>query len=647
MDEQIIQIKKIKKLIKQKRLTEALIACKKLRNSGCIDIEVYFLEGVILNKLKKYKGAIKCYSNVLHINSDHALAHLNMGISFMALNRFDEAKSSFIKALKLDPTLATGYVNLGEIFRDQGLFDAAQENFQKATDYFHDNEYLHYSLGMMFKLQGRTNEAIDSFNNALAIKSDYSQAFWEVNKILPVIYENTEQIELFRKRFRNGLNKISRSLDMKNRYSVSRAMIGASSSTNFFLQYQGLNDTSLQRQYGILIHSIMSAMYPGYSQTRYNSSLIKARKIRVGYASAFLRSHNGALWLLGWLRHRNKQDFEVYCYHTGSKIDDATENFKRLCDHYHHIPDNLELACKQIIADNLDILVYPEIGMHSLTMLMAGLRLAPIQCAGWGHPITSGLPTMDYWLSSDLMEPDNGQEHYTEKLVRLPNLAHCYSKTQHDNIHSNYNLKSRKDFGLDDNSVIYLCSQSLYKYLPQHDYILPGIAKRIPKARFVFLAISSVFVVKRFMERVDLAFKKAGLQASKYCTMLNRLSPEDFISLNRVSDVFLDNPSWSGNNSTLVAMDCYLPAVTYPTEFMRGRHTFAILKMLGLGELIASSGEEYIEIAARLGNDASWRSTISRKIAENNVKLYEDTSCVQALEDFFMQAVTRKAAGVE
>jgi predicted O-linked N-acetylglucosamine transferase (SPINDLY family) len=641
------QIDRIKALIQEKQFTNALSTCSKLQLIDEHNKDVLFLKGSIFNQLNKHKEAIDCYRYVAQVDPDNAHAYLNMGTSYMALNRFDEAKSSFIKALKLDPTLATGYVNLGEIFRDQGLFDAAQENFQKATDYFHDNEYLHYSLGMMFKLQGRTNEAIDSFNNALAIKSDYSQAFWEVNKILPVIYENTEQIELFRKRFRNGLNKISRSLDMTNRYSVSRAMIGASSSTNFFLQYQGLNDTSLQRQYGILIHSIMSAMYPGYSQTRYNSSLIKARKIRVGYASAFLRSHNGALWLLGWLRHRNKQDFEVYCYHTGSKIDDATENFKRLCDHYHHIPDNLELACKQIIADNLDILVYPEIGMHSLTMLMAGLRLAPIQCAGWGHPITSGLPTMDYWLSSDLMEPDNGQEHYTEKLVRLPNLAHCYSKAQHDNIHSNYNLKSRKDFGLDDNSVIYLCSQSLYKYLPQHDYILPGIAKRIPKARFVFLAISSVFVVKRFMERVDLAFKKAGLQASKYCTMLNRLSPEDFISLNRVSDVFLDNPSWSGNNSTLVAMDCYLPAVTYPTEFMRGRHTFAILKMLGLGELIASSGEEYIEIAARLGNDASWRSTISRKIAENNVKLYEDTSCVQALEDFFMQAVTRKAAGVE
>jgi len=66
---------------------------------------------------------------------------------------------------------------------------------------------------------------------------------------------------------------------------------------------------------------------------------------------------------------------------------------------------------ERILADRLHILVYPEIGMHPPTMQIAALRLAPVQCTAWGHPLTSGLPTVDYYLSSELMEPENEQAH--------------------------------------------------------------------------------------------------------------------------------------------------------------------------------------------------------------------------------------------
>ena len=59
-------------------------------------------------------------------------------------------------------------------------------------------------------------------------------------------------------------------------------------------------------------------------------------------------------------------------------------------------------------------------------VMLAALWLAPIQCASWGHPDTTGLPTIDYFLSGELMEPPDADEHYTERLVRLPNLAIYY-----------------------------------------------------------------------------------------------------------------------------------------------------------------------------------------------------------------------------
>ncbi|WP_257237152.1 hypothetical protein [Nostoc sp. 'Peltigera malacea cyanobiont' DB3992] len=122
-------------------------------------------------------------------------------------------------------------------------------------------------------------------------------------------------------------------------------------------------------------------------------------------------------------------------------------------------------------------------GMNPQTLQMAGLRLAPVQCVAWGHPVTTGLPTIDYFLSSELMEPENGQEHYSEKLIRLPNIGVSYPKPYIPPV-----IKTRSYFQLLDDAVIYLCCQAPFKYLPQYDFIFAEIARRVPQAKFVFFA---------------------------------------------------------------------------------------------------------------------------------------------------------------
>ena len=106
-----------------------------------------------------------------------------------------------------------------------------------------------------------------------------------------------------------------------------------------------------------------------------------------------------------------------------------------------------------------------------------------------------------------------------------------------------------------------------------------------------------------------------------------------------VSDVFLDNPAWSGNNTTLAAIDCYLPIVTLPTGFMRGRHSYAILRMLGMDELIASTKDQYVKIASRLGNDDAYRFGVRQKISNSCDSIYEDIECVRGLEKFYCSMV--------
>jgi predicted O-linked N-acetylglucosamine transferase (SPINDLY family) len=218
--------------------------------------------------------------------------------------------------------------------------------------------------------------------------------------------------------------------------------------------------------------------------------------------------------------------------------------------------------------------------------------------------VTSGLPTVDYFLSNALMEPPNGQDHYSEQLIKLPGIGICCQKPV---IPRALLEKSRRDFGLREDAVLYLSCQSIFKYLPQHDDVFPAIAKRVPGAQFVFL-IPNDYVQANFRRRLELAFAAGELLAKNYCVCLPRQDILDYWNLNLLADVYLDTIEWSGFITTLEAIACRLPIVTLPGQFMRGRQSCAILTEFGVTETIAGDKSDYIDIAIRLGVEHAWRA---------------------------------------
>jgi len=105
------------------------------------------------------------------------------------------------------------------------------------------------------------------------------------------------------------------------------------------------------------------------------------------------------------------------------------------------------------------------------------------------------------------------------------------------------------------------------------------------------------------------------------------------------SDIFLDTFSWSGGLTTLDAIACDLPVVTCPGELMRGRHSYAILKMLGITQTIAKNEAEYIQIAVKLGLDLAWRDSVVQQMRQRHSYIYDDKLCIEALEEFYQRVV--------
>jgi predicted O-linked N-acetylglucosamine transferase (SPINDLY family) len=165
----------------------------------------------------------------------------------------------------------------------------------------------------------------------------------------------------------------------------------------------------------------------------------------------------------------------------------------------------------------------------------------------------------------------------------------------------------------------------------------------VKDCQFLFIAFQkSTWVTEQFRSRIKEVFLKFTLNAADYVVFLPRLEPEKYNAINRLADVSLDSIGWSGCNSTFEALACDLPIVTLPGDLMRGRHSSAILTMIGVTETIASSLDEYVSLAVKLGVDAEWRNYISDKISKTKHLAYRDKTCVFALEEFLEQAIKER-----
>ena len=365
----------------------------------------------------------------------------------------------------------------------------------------------------------------------------------------------------------------------------------------------------------------------------------------MGYLSNNLKSHAGTLGIIGWIVNHNRQKFECFTYLLGEEVDDRTEEISNSSEYFRHIYpqkfSNLDQWLVEVIKiiqdDSLDILIFTDVGMEIQSILLSRLRLAPIQCALWGHPITTGSETIDYFLTAGSMEPYDAHEHYSEKLVHLPKISWCYPRILLPD-----NDSKRSNFNVPHDRVLYFSCQSLFKYLPQHDYIYPEIAKRVPQAYFIFLSILELAPI--FRERLQKAFAVVDLNIEDYCQILPRQSRYNFLVLQGLSDIYLDTLTWSGGNTTLQALAWPIPVVTCPNKFMRGRHSYGILQTLGVTETIAHNEAEYIEIASELGLNPQWRSSVIEKMKARNHRLYNDLQCVQAVESFFEYAYQQHQA---
>jgi predicted O-linked N-acetylglucosamine transferase (SPINDLY family) len=620
-----------------RRTSEAAVQFEQVLKAAPRSPLAHFNLAFALERAGRVDEAEKHYRSAISLRGDFLDAHLHLAALLQRMDRIADALASAERAVAIAPSNAGVRNNLGNILRAMERREEAMAQYRTALRIDPNSVAAHYNLGVALRGGAAISEAREHFSRALALAPNFLEAELACCMAeLPALYDTPSEIDACRAAYARGLSKLTEKLE---RGSIPPAMVDAIGAHQpFYLPYQGRNDRELQSAYGSAVCRVLAS--------RFDAPVLPAlpaasEPIRVGIVSGFFRRHsNWKIPIKGWLKMLNRDRFSLFGYHTGNERDGETLVAASRCQRFVQGPKSLEDWREAIRVDAPHVLIFPEIGMDKVSAQLAAQRLAAVQCTCWGHPVTSGFPTVDYFLSSDLMEPDGAEAHYSEKLVRLPNLSIYYEP-----VDIAPTKLDRKTLGLRDDAVVYWCAQSLPKYLPQYDETFARIAAEVGACQFSFIEFAGgERVTELFKERLDRAFRAAGLRAGDHCVFLPRLAPERFAAAIGQCDVVLDSIGWSGCNSILESLAHDVPVVTFAGEMMRGRHAAAILQMMGIGETTACSVDELVSIASRLGRDAALRGEVSSRIAQHKHRLYRDLSCIAGLESFLERAVREGGA---
>lgn len=590
--------------------------------------------------------------------------------------RAAEAVPVFGNAVRLKPDFFEAWNNLGLAAQDSGDLRGAEEALRRAMDLRPDSASVLANLASVLRQMQRTDEAFDCLQAALLRNPEdvgYRQALADIGDqlaradasanrfdlaiaryrqllesnphdwrarigmrlTLPVIHANAEEQAAARMRYAAGLEILCAEATSGALAALSpKESLYAVERDNFLLAYQGENDRFLQERYSGLLGRFLQRALPQFLRPL-PCLPVQDRPVRIGFASCFFRDCTVGHYFASWITDLSPAHFSRFVYVLGGVEDAFTDTISQGASRRIRLDGTLSEAAAAIRADALDILVFPELGMNGRTYALAGLRLAPVQCAAWGHPVTSGHASVDYYFSSALMEPSAADRHYTEKLFRLPGLGTRYQRPVSGA------QRTRRDFGLPDEAHLYFFPHALFKIHPENDALVARILAADPAGLLVLCAGETEGMTQAFMERLQGALAVHGLSPAR-CRVMPYMPRADYLALNGLCDVMLDPTRWSGGNTTLDALACGLPVVTRWGNFMRGRQSAGLLQRMDCAGLIGRDDDEYCALALRLGSDPVSRAHFSNKLRERLDAVFEDAEPVRVLEQFLLDMVSGK-----
>jgi predicted O-linked N-acetylglucosamine transferase (SPINDLY family) len=559
------------------------------------------------------------YQQLIAAQPNRARAHFLLGLLCFQVGDNQAAIAHLEKSTQLDPAEPIFLTGLGMVQRSFKWYPQAIQSYRRALALAPADAGIHFELGLALMQVEDIPAAAAAFNRAIEL--DPRQPMWRLERdsLCPAIQPDAVAIAAWRDIYTQTLDNYP-----PGSVDLSQWLGGDSQSSvypPFVLPYHGHNDLPLKRRFA----DIFTVSRPLSTPFRRPEP-----PYRIGFV--ITRSHEGIFLSLmgGILNHLTHPHLDPVVIAPHPSLPRLQAGLTNPAITWLPIPEAVIPAAETIRAAQIDLLYYWESGSDSLNYFLSFFRPAPIQVTSWGLSITTGIPQMDYFISSHLLETADAEAHYSERLVKFNTLPTCFARPKLPSP-----LKPRAHFDLPAAAHLYFCPQNLLKFHPDFDSLLAQILRRDPQGLVLLLEGN----VPRLKEAVQQRFARAIPDVLDRLRFVPRQSFPDFLNLIALADVLLDTVHYRGGNTAHEALALGTPIVTLPGPFLRGRLTLGRYQKIGVMDTVAHSPAEYGELAVKLGTDPAYREAVKAKTLAGADAWYDDLAAGRESEQFFLDAV--------
>jgi len=614
----------------------AIASCKRALALNPVMVGAQQSLSRVLLDTEQLEQAEASYRREIELTPEHFGPYHQLGVVLSRMKKHAGAIEQFKRAISLNLRSGASYFSLAETYTDfdsesEECLALGQANYEKAVEVEPAVSSFHCSLGFSYWRGARHDRAMTSFDRAIKLDPDNAKARWaRVMLWAPAFSSKGTDDSPDRSEFGGELAKFE---DWWVKSDTDGSLF-VGDLQPFFLTYQEENNLALLKQYGQVCAKAMQRWLDRQESEAFKRPT--GKRIRLGIVSGDIRLHSVWMALIkGWFRSFDLERFELAVFSLADHVDPETSWARSKSDVFVGGPKTLPQWVAAMREQNCEILLYPAVGLHPMALKLASLRLAPVQINTWGHPDTSGLPTLDYYVSAECFEPADAQDHYSEQLVLLPHLGNRIQPLALTSSDPGFPAMN-----IDLERPILVCPGSAFKYQPEHDHIFADIARGAPDAQLVFFRPSVAALSNLLEARINKEFEAAGLNAKDHVRFVRWLNFHEYHCLMRHADVLLDTIGFSGYNTAVQAIECGLPLVTREGRFLRGRLASGVLRRMGLTELIVQTKADYVNLVVRLVTDRHYQAHIRHEIEQRRSVLFDDQSAMGPFQDF-LESVAR------
>jgi predicted O-linked N-acetylglucosamine transferase (SPINDLY family) len=605
--------------------------------------------GNALKELKQFDAAVASYDKAIALKPDYAMAYSNRGLVLQELKQFDAAVASYDKAIALKPDYAMDYSNRGNALKELKQFDAAVASYDKAIALKPDMAESYYNRGVVMQELKQFDAAVASYDKAIALKPDMAEAYCNRGVLLQelkqfdaavVSYDKAIGLEpdfdyLFGMRLHLKMHLCDWQEFERNVSELSpkiQSNVKASPCFPLLALPIGLADQRKSAEiWNIDKNPPMSSLGAINKRSR-------QLKIRIGYYSADFHNHATAYLITELFERHDKRKFELIAFSYGQDTKDEMQ--ARICQAFDQFINVTAMSDKAIAQLSRELSIDIAIDLKGLTqdnrLGIFSYKAAPIQVSYLGYPGTLGVDYIDYLIADKTVIPTDSQQHYSEKIVYLPN---SYQVNDRQRVISQKQF-TKQEMGLPTESFIFCSFNNNFKITPDVFDTWIRILKSVDASVLWLLEDNSSAAMNLQKEAALRGLNPARLIFAK------RMNLPEHLARHKVADLFLDTLPYNAHTTASDALWAGLPVLTCMGESFASRVAASLLNAIELPELVTETQTDYVALAVELAKNPAKLKAIKGKLEKNrlNTPLFDTTVFAKHIETAYTKMYERYEA---